>query len=346
MKGKRENKDIDVNSLNSTLTRVVYWVFEILILGTMIASIVQLCVANNHLTRNTQVTHIMLCVVALVLYNVPSFAQKRFKLYVPSVLHIFILIFIFAHFVLGEVVGVYKSSAIFDKLLHTTSGLAIAIGGFSMVDLLNKGTNSHLKLNPFFVALFSFCFALSIALLWEIFEFAVDSIFGMNMQRWDPPEEIKKAVAAGTMKAPQQGYGLLDTMQDVIVSTVAALVVCVVGYFVLKRKKTLLNRFLLRKMDDYDTAIAEAQEAGDEKLVIALEKAKATAYDEIMADTGARQDGGIEEEGALQSQSAQTAAQEESTAQSERTDGSTESFEPERESGEQSEQVQSDETNE
>ena len=174
MKGKRENKDIDVNSLNSTLTRVVYWVFEILILGTMIASIVQLCVANNHLTRNTQVTHIMLCVVALVLYNVPSFAQKRFKLYVPSVLHIFILIFIFAHFVLGEVVGVYKSSAIFDKLLHTTSGLAIAIGGFSMVDLLNKGTNSHLKLNPFSVALFSFCFALSIALLWEIFEFAVD----------------------------------------------------------------------------------------------------------------------------------------------------------------------------
>lgn len=278
---KDPKEKINLLKLNTVTTRVVYWVFQIFILGTMIASIVQACVMDSQIKRNTQVTHIILCAVALVLYNIPSFMQKQFKLYVPSVLHIFILVFIFAHFVLGEVVGVYTHSAVFDKILHATSGLAIALSGFSLINLLNDKPNAHLKLNPFFVAFFSFCFALAIALLWEIFEFAADSLFGMNMQRWDPPDEIKKAVAEGAMKVPKQGYGLLDTMQDVIVSTAAALLVSVVGYIILKRKKELLNRFLLRKISDYETAIAEAEEAGDKKLAQALKKAKADALMEI-----------------------------------------------------------------
>lgn len=289
MKQKRRNSNIeekteetvDVTKLNSTSTRVVYWVFQVLIIGTMIASIVQLCVADSQVRRNTQATHIILCAVALILYNVPSFAQKRFKLYVPTTLHIFILIFIFAHFILGEVVGVYTTSAVFDKILHSTSGLAIAMGGFSAVNLLNKNSsNTHLKLNPFFVAFFSFCFALAIALLWEVFEYASDSIFGTNMQRYKPPTGLVQA------NPPKQGYGLVDTMGDIIVSTVSALVVCVVGYFWLKRKNHLLNRFLLHKMSDYETAIAEAREAGDEKLATALEKAKAEALAQMPEHVG------------------------------------------------------------
>ena len=268
-KGERDKKsDINLTKLNSTATRVVYWMFQILILCTMMFSLVSLFTEPTLFDKGTHIEHIMLCVVSLVLYNIPSIAQRRFKLYVPSAMHIFVLLFIFAHFILGEVFGTYKVSAVFDKLLHTTSGLAIALGGFSLVNILNDSRNTHLKLSPLFVALFSFCFALTIALLWEVLEFTSDSLFGTNMQRYIPPENVEQAVP------PKQGYGLIDTMGDMIVSTAAAFVVSVLGYVALRKKTKYLNRFLLRKIPDYDTAIAEAEEAGDTKLVEALKKAR------------------------------------------------------------------------
>ena len=268
-KGERNKKsDINLTKLNSTATRVVYWMFQILILCTMMFSLVSLFTEPTLFDKGTHIEHIMLCVVSLVLYNIPSIAQRRFMLYVPSAMHIFVLLFIFAHFILGEVFGTYKVSAVFDKLLHTTSGLAIALGGFSLVNILNDSRNTHLKLSPLFVALFSFCFALAIALLWEVLEFTSDSLFGTNMQRYIPPENVEQAVP------PKQGYGLIDTMGDMIVSTAAAFVVSVLGYVALRKKTKYLNRFLLRKIPDYDTAIAEAEEAGDTKLVEALKKAR------------------------------------------------------------------------
>lgn len=288
MKDKKKNEKVNLSKLNSVPTRVVYWVFQILIFATMVVSVVQLIIFDSQIRRNTQVTHIVLCIVGLLLYNLPTLVQRAFKVYVPSVIHIFVLLFIFAHFVLGEVVGVYTTSAVFDKVLHATSGFAIALLGFSVINLLNNSSsNSAFKLNPFFVAFFSFCFALAIALLWEIFEYASDSLIGTNMQRYKPPTDAIQAVT------PKQGYGLIDTMVDVIVSTVSAFIVSVIGYIVLRRKKEFLNRFLMRKISDYDTAIAEAEEAGDERLAEALRKAKDAALagietDEILHTTSER----------------------------------------------------------
>ena len=280
-KNERGKKgDINLTKLNSTATRVVYWMLQILILCTMGFSIVSLFTEPTLFDKGTHIEHIMLCVVSLILYNIPSIAQRRFKLYVPSAIHIFVLLFIFAHFILGEVFGTYKVSALFDKLLHTTSGLAIALGGFSLVNILNDSRNTHLKLSPLFVALFSFCFALAIALLWEVLEFTSDSLFGTNMQRYIPPENVEQAVP------PKQGYGLIDTMGDMIVSTAAAFVVSVLGYIALRKKSGALNRFLLRKIPDYEIAIAEAEEAGDTKLVEALKKALA----EVLGQTSGESD--------------------------------------------------------
>ncbi|MDE7395444.1 MAG: hypothetical protein K2M95_04940 [Clostridiales bacterium] len=279
---KKRNKEDEINPirLNTLTTRIVYWLFEALIASTMIASIVLL--ATGKQSRETQTTHIILCAVALVLYNIPSFIQWRFRVYVPSVLHIFTLLFITAHFILGEVGEMYSQSAVFDKILHATSGVAIATIGFSLVNMFNTSSNTHLKLSPFFVAFSSFCFALAIAVLWEIFEFASDSLVGTNMQRYIPPDELRQA----TDTAPAQGYGLIDTMNDIIVSTIAAFVVCVLGYVSLRTKRNLMNRFLLRKIPDYDTAIAEAEEAGDTKLVRALKKARAAALEEVHGGRG------------------------------------------------------------
>ncbi len=279
---KKEDKDektkINVLKMNTTATRVVYWLFELAIVATMIYSIVFIIVdRNDKVNQAVHIAHTMLCVLALILYNIPSFVQWKFRIYIPSAIHIFVLVFIAAHFILGEVQGIYTQSLAFDKILHATSGFAIALGGFSLVNILNKSHNTHLKLSPFFVALFSFCFALAIALLWEILEFASDTFLGTNMQRYIPPEGIDP-------KWAKQGYGLVDTMGDVIVSTGSALIVCILGYIALRKKKSYLNHFLLRKIPDYDTAIEEALEAGDVKLAESLKKAKEEALAQIMAD--------------------------------------------------------------
>lgn len=266
MSGKKV-KEVDLTKLDSLSTKIVYWIFQALILLNMAASIVLLIVYKEE--RETHLNHIFLCSFALILYNIPSFLKKKFNVYIPTVLQVFTLIFIFAHFILGEIQGVYNSSAIFDKVLHTTSGLAIATIGFSLVNILNTSKNTHLTLSPLFVAVFSLCFALAIAVVWEIFEYAADSIFRTNMQRYIPPANLEQDVA------PAQGYGLIDTMTDIVVSTIAAFAICVLGYISLKTKSNVLNKFLIRMVPDYDFAIEEAKLSSDDKLLRALEKAKA-----------------------------------------------------------------------
>lgn len=61
-------------------------------------------------------------------------------------------------------------------------------------------------------------FALGVGALWEIFEFTMDSLFGMNMQK------------------PMLGdpSGLTDTMWDLIVDATGALVISVLGWRYLK----------------------------------------------------------------------------------------------------------------
>lgn len=266
---KEKRAEIDASQLDTRAVRITYWVFQSIIILNMLISLLGIIFGKSG--REKSIADFMLAAIGLILLNVPTFMQKKFGLYIPPAIYIFIIVFIWAHFILGEVGGAYKKSMVFDKILHTTSGLAIAIGGFSLVNFLNKSSSAYMKLSPLFVALFSFFFALAIAVLWEILEFACDCIIGTNMQQYLPPANLENIVG----NPPAQGYGLIDTMGDVIVSTVAAAVVCVIGYITLKKKKPAFSRFLFRKITDYDTAIKEATEAGDEKLVVALEKAKA-----------------------------------------------------------------------
>lgn len=274
---KEKKEEIDFSRLNTRSMRVVYWLLQSLMIVTFLFSLVSLFIQKEY--RETNIEHMMLCVVAIVLFNIPQIMQRKFNLYIPPAMYIFVLVFIYAHFILGEVRGMYKESMVFDKILHTTSGLAIAIGGFSLVNFLNNSRNSHLKLSPLFVAIFSFCFALAIAVLWEIFEFAADCLVGTNMQQYLPPKNLENVIVD-----PPQGYGLIDTMGDVIVSTIAAFVVCLIGYFALRKKNKNFNRFLFRKITDYDTAIDEATEAGDERLAESLRRAKAAAEKKAAQD--------------------------------------------------------------
>ncbi len=149
----------------------------------------------------------------IVLTALPALMERQFKVTIPPEFELLAILFIFASLFLGEVRGYYLRFWWWDALLHTGSGLLLGLVAFLLVYVLNQIERIDLHLKPGFVALFSFAFAMAVGAVWEIFEFAVDSFFGLNMQK----------------------SGLNDTMWDLIVDAFGALVFAVTGYLYMRR---------------------------------------------------------------------------------------------------------------
>jgi len=158
----------------------------------------------------------------------PSILAKRFGVYLPARLEITITLFIFSAQVLGEMNGFYDKIPWWDTMLHTTSGVILGLVGFLFVYLLNEKGDKNVNLSPIFVVLFAFCFAITMGVFWEFFEYGADRLFGLNMQKFRMPGQD----------------GLVDTMEDLIVDTLGAVVACIGGWIYMKKKKdTLFNDY-------------------------------------------------------------------------------------------------------
>lgn len=270
-KRERSEKAIKRKKLRKSLprsayiTKLVYFLLQLSILVILAASIINLFFTPDDVER--VIMNIALCVGALITINIPAFIQRRFKIYIPSILQLVAVLLIYAHFILGEIFRAYDHLMWFDKTLHTLNGLAFALLGFSMINLLNNSGDQYKKLSPFFVSLFSFCFCLAVSYVWELFEFMMDSAFKLNMQRWkDGLVDVGTGVNAYT-----QGTGLVDTMIDMLVMMLGGALVSVIGYISLKTKKDLFNKLLLRKISNYELARKNAIEENNMELLIALE---------------------------------------------------------------------------
>lgn len=260
---------------SARVTKIVYFLLQLSIFVILIASIINIFLRPADIER--EIAHIGLCIAGFVTINIPAFIQRRFKIYIPSILQLVAVLLIYAHFILGEIFRAYDHVMWFDKTLHTLNGLAFALLGFSMVNLLNNSSDQYKKLSPFFVSLFSFCFCLAVSYMWELLEFSIDSIFKINMQRWKDG-----LVGSGTgVNAYTQGTGLIDTMIDMLVMMLGGALVSVIGYISLKTKKDLFNKLLLHKISDYELARKKAIEENNIELLTAIEEAHdAPAQDE------------------------------------------------------------------
>ena len=160
----------------------------------------------------------------------PFFLAKLFRVFIPPEFVLLAIAFVFASLFLGEVHGYYSRFWWWDIALHSGSGFLLGIIGFLLVYVLNETEDIGVYMKPGFVAFFAFLFALGIGALWEIFEFFMDSFFALNMQKemlGDPS-------------------GLTDTMWDLIVDTLGALVITVLGYGYVKtaRNESFLERWI------------------------------------------------------------------------------------------------------
>ena len=138
----------------------VYWILRLIVIGVMVMTIIH---------KNYESTFV--CVLVLILFMLPRFVERNFRIELPSALEIIILIFIFAAEILGELKSYFITYPHWDSMLHTTTGFISAAFGFAMVDLLNRNKPQHFKLSPVFLALVAFCFSMTVGVLWEFFEF-------------------------------------------------------------------------------------------------------------------------------------------------------------------------------
>ena len=176
------------------------------------------------------------CILGIVAFFLPNFISKKAKIVIPSKMYIAYILFLYGAVFLGEVRNYYHRIPYWDTMLHTLSGAMFGALGFSVVNILNKNEKVHVKLSPIFVALFSFLFAVTLGVIWEIFEFTVDGALGVNMQKFALENGIKLVGRAA----------VIDTMQDLIVDSIGAFVMSVIGYISLKYKKGWIEKLLIK----------------------------------------------------------------------------------------------------
>ena len=256
----KELKEIGKQNKKSSIA--VYFTLRALVILCMILQLLR-----------GDMNNAFLCLLSLILFTIPFFIKKKLKIELPNTLEIIILLFIFSAEILGEINNFYRIIPYWDTILHTLNGFLAAGIGFALFDILNKNIKS-LSLSPLFLSIVAFCFSMTIGVLWEFFEYTYDCYFNTDMQKDRIVETIKsvklneegknipviindieKTIIISKDKEGNEtiteieGYldiGLIDTMKDLGVNCIGAIVFSVFGYlYILNRDKyRFVNHFI------------------------------------------------------------------------------------------------------
>lgn len=221
---------------------------------------------------NGEFENAALCLLSLILLLLPFFIEHSFKIDLPNTLEIIIMFFVFSAEILGEINNFYGIIPFWDTMLHTLNGFLMAAIGFSLFDLLNDKLKS-IELSSVFLCLFSFCFSMTVGVFWEFFEYGMDNIMHYDMQKDEyineihtvtlDPENDNNVVSIngvdytilydknGKEIAKIDNYldiGLNDTMEDLIVNFVGALIFNIFGFIYLKNrdKYKVVKNFIIK----------------------------------------------------------------------------------------------------
>lgn len=192
----------------------IYFIIVLFIRITLILAVAWAIYTQNWIA-------LFVSILNFILSFLPKMIEKKQKIDIPIEFEFWIITFLYASMFLGEVCDYYTKFWWWDIILHASSATAIGFIGFTLLFILYTGNKIK---EPWIIALFSFLFALGIGAIWEIFEFSMDQLFGLNMQR----------------------SGLIDTMWDIIADVAGALVAAISGYFYLING-TLLYKFIIDK---------------------------------------------------------------------------------------------------
>lgn len=183
-------------------------------------------------TEGDYILMLLQCSIGILAFFLPSILEKRLQIVIPSNMYFVFVLFLYCAIFLGEVRDFYYVIPSWDNILHAFSGGMLGALGFSVINILNKEHIYDMNLSPAFIAFFAFCFAITLGVAWEIYEFTFDGVLGLNMQKFalqDGTELIGRAA-------------LYDTMIDLIIDAAGAGIVSIIGYLSLKYDST--NNFI------------------------------------------------------------------------------------------------------
>ena len=226
----------------------------------LLRTLVILALVLSALQENWE--NVFTCSLALVLFLVPAFFEKNFGIELPSTLEVIILLFIFSAEILGEMQSFYIRYEFWDAMLHGINGFLCAAIGFALLDIINRNDRLKFNISPLYLAIVAFCFSMTIGVLWEFFEYGADIIFNTDMQK----DTVINSISSVALNMDKQnnaviienikdtivitengnytlsdyginGYidvGIVDTMKDMIVNFIGAVVFSVIGFFYVK----------------------------------------------------------------------------------------------------------------
>lgn len=261
---------------------IVFYILRILVI---------LCMVRQFFLHNYE--GFFFGLLTLLLLYLPSWIQVKLRIEIPVGLEISILCFCYAAEILGEINAFYQKIPFWDTILHTLNGFLCAAVGFSLVLLLNNNRKLTFELSPFFLALVAFCFSMTVGVLWEFFECFMDQTFLLDMQKdrivsglhtvmldnthsnvvVSIPDitDVILVHSDGTQETLGLGgyldIGLLDTMKDLFVNFIGAVVFSTFGYFYARSngKKKVVSLFMPSKKEkdkDYLALTRTGEEQG------------------------------------------------------------------------------------
>lgn len=276
-KTKKSNKDKLKAIPHKKSTIAIYFIIRILIVLEIVSCIIR---RDYH--------SVFIGTLSLFLLLLPSIMERKLNIDLPDTLEIVIILFIYSAEILGEINSFYITVPHWDTVLHTINGFLCAAVGFSMIDLFNRNERFSFKLSPLYLAIAAFCFSMTVGVIWEFFEFGCDQLLGLDMQKdyivnqinsvaFDNTqtntvikiEDIKDVIIVHSDGTQQslglEGYidiGIIDTMKDLFVNFIGAVIFSVIGYFFVKNrgKHKFAAQFIPQLIEEDETAEYEIKD--------------------------------------------------------------------------------------
>lgn len=276
-KTKKSNKDKLKAIPHKKSTIAIYFIIRILIVLEIVSCIIR---RDYH--------SVFIGTLSLFLLLLPSIMERKLNIDLPDTLEIIIMLFIYSAEILGEINSFYITVPHWDTVLHTINGFLCAAIGFSMIDLFNRNERFSFKLSPLYLAIAAFCFSMTVGVIWEFFEFGCDQLLGLDMQKdyivnqinsvaFDNTqtntvikiEDIKDVIIVHSDGTQQslglEGYidiGIIDTMKDLFVNFIGAVIFSVIGYFFVKNrgKHKFAAQFIPQLIEEDETAEYEIKD--------------------------------------------------------------------------------------
>lgn len=167
---------------------------------------------------NFDLIKILNCSVLIVITYIPLILQKLFKIKFSFGSVLFFMVYAYGAIYMGSVLGAYRFTSWWDIAMHTLAGIVFIM--FFLLASFYLSNKLGLKNIPLWVHfIIAFALTATIGMIWEIYEFTVDTFFGMNTQHTET--------------------GVVDTMEDILCNTFGSVVAGMLFYLSLARDKFL-----------------------------------------------------------------------------------------------------------